>query len=29
MDIVVDELIIERDRPEHIVKHGIIKGDKK
>ncbi len=23
MDIVVDELIIEEDRPEHIAKHGV------
>ncbi len=23
MDIVVEELIIEEDRPEHIVKHGV------
>ncbi len=23
MDIVIDELIIEEDRPEHIAKHGV------
>lgn len=23
MDVIVDELIIEEDRPEHIAKHGI------
>ena len=23
MDLVIDELIVEEDRPEHIAKHGV------
>ncbi len=29
MDVVIDELIIEKDRPEHIAKHEIEKNESK